>query len=137
PNKPNFFNFFKGAKHMIGAHIRAYNAIHEIRKEKNHPGETKVGVAHHLRVFDTDEQRSGSKWAAGMMSHVFHDIFLEGMTYGKFLFPLGNGNYPYGKGTYCDFMGINYYSRDIVQYSWNPLRLFGELTVKEGAEMND
>lgn len=137
PNKPNFINFFKSSKYMIGAHIRAYQAIHEIRRDKNFPGKTMVGAAHHLRVFDTAEQDAGSKWPKRMMNRVFHDVFLEGMTYGRFLFPIGSGNYPYGKGTYCDFMGINYYSRDIVRFSKNPLRLFGELTVKEGSRMND
>src|SRR5690625_3868694 len=34
-------------------------------------------------------------------------------------------------------MGINYYSRDIVTFSWNPLRMFGELTVKENTAIND
>src|SRR5699024_5343597 len=38
---------------------------------------------------------------------------------------------------YCDFMGVNYYSRDIIRFSYNPLRLFGELTVKEDTEVND
>src|SRR5699024_8701363 len=38
---------------------------------------------------------------------------------------------------YCDFMGVNYYSRDIIRFSYNPLRLFVELTVKEDTEVND
>src|SRR5699024_1480673 len=74
---------------------------------------------------------------ASMMDHVFHNIFLEGMVHGKFIFPIGNGGYPLGKGPYCDFMGVNYYSRDIIRFSYNPLRLFGELTVKEDTEVND
>lgn len=137
PNKPNFVNFFKAAKNMVAAHIRAYRVIHEIRNEQNFSGKTMVGVAHHLRLFDTEARRRGDRLASSMMDHVFHDIFLEGMVYGKFIFPIGSGNYPYGKGTYCDFMGINYYSRDIVRFSWNPLRMFGELTVKEDKATND
>lgn len=137
PNKPSFPKYFVGARHMIGAHIRAYNAIHEIRKEQNFPGTTMVGVANHLRVFDPAPKDPKAKWTIKMLEHVFHGIFLEGMIYGKFLFPVGNGGYPYGAGTYCDFMGVNYYSRDIVEFSMNPLRLFGELTVRNGAETND
>jgi len=137
PNKPNFINYFKGAKNMISAHIRAYKTIHEIRREQGYSKKTMVGVAHHLRVFDTATRSTGGKVAANMMDHVFHHIFLEGMTYGKFVFPIGHGHYPYGEKTFCDFMGINYYSRDIVRFSWNPLRLFGELTVKDGTATND
>ncbi|MUV36884.1 Beta-glucosidase [Lentibacillus sp. JNUCC-1] len=122
---------------MIGAHIRTYNTIHEIRSEQNFPGTTRVGAAHHLRVFDPEKGDPQAKGTVRMLEHVFHDLFLEGMVYGRFLFPIGNGGYPYGKGTYCDFMGINYYSRDIVSFSMNPLRLFGDLKVREGAETND
>ena len=137
PNKPNFFNFFKAAKYMVRAHIRAYESIHEIRRDKNHPGKTMVGAAHHLRVFDIDHKSPGGTLPASMMDHVFHNIFLEGMVHGKFIFPIGNGGYPLGKGPYCDFMGVNYYSRDIIRFSYNPLRLFGELTVKKDTEVND
>lgn len=137
PNKPNFINFFKGAKHMAGAHIQAYKTIHEIRAEQNFQGETKVGVANHLRVFDVKEDDNAAKWSANILNYVFHEIFLESMIHGQFKFPIGNGHYPYGKGTYCDFMGVNYYSRDMINFTWDPLRLFGELTVKEGVETND
>lgn len=137
PNKPSFIRYFKGAKHMIGAHVEAYKTIHKIRTEQNHPGKTMVGVANHVRLFDAYEEKAAAKWSASLLDHVFHEIFLEGMIYGKLKFPLGMGGHPYGKGMYCDFMGINYYTRDIIKFSWNPLRMFGELTVQEGAEVND
>lgn len=137
PNKPSFIRYFRGAKHMIGAHIQAYKTIHNIRTEENHPGKTMVGVANHLRLFDAYEEKATAKWSASLLDYVFHELFLEGMIHGKLKFPLGMGHHPYGKGTYCDFMGINYYTRDIIKFSLNPLRMFGELTVREGAEVND
>jgi len=137
PNKANFIHYFKGAKHMILAHIKAYKLIHKIRDENNFIGTTKVGIAHHLRVFEAKEHRTLAKIPTTLMTHVFHTIFLEGMTYGKLVFPLGLGNYPLGKGTFCDFMGINYYSRDIVKFSLNPFRMFGQLTVKVNTAVND
>ena len=67
---------------------------------------------------------------------VFQDVFLEGMGRGHFLPPLGRG-YPFGKGVYQDFLGINYYSRDMVQFSWKPTELFAKRLVKKGALRND
>lgn len=87
PNKPNFINFFRGAKNMIGAHVRAYQTIHDIRAEKNFPGKTMVGVAHHLRVFDTDVQDTNAKLPKSMMEHVFHDIFWKAWYMGSFYSP--------------------------------------------------
>src|SRR5699024_11415232 len=89
------------------------------------------------RYFATDQHNKRDNIPKRMMEHIFHTIFLEGMTKGKFMAPIGSGNYPYGEGIYSDFIGINYYSRDIVRFSTNPLRVFGKLTVKEGAPTND
>lgn len=57
PNKPSFAKYFIAAKQMITAHIRAYQTIHEIRKEQHFKGETRVGISHHLHVFATDRNR--------------------------------------------------------------------------------
>src|SRR5699024_5785455 len=122
PNKPNFFNVFEAARYAVRAPIRAYESSQEIRRDKNHPRTTMVRADHHLRVFDIDHKSPGGILPASMMDHVFHNIVLEGMVHGKFIFPIGNGGYPLGKGPYCDFMGVNYYSRDIIRFSYNPLR---------------
>lgn len=137
PKKPNFLNYFKGAKHMIAAHIEAYKTIHSIRTEKAFAGTTLVGVAHHLRVFDRHAESKLAKLPVKLVEHMFHTLFLEGMTYGRMRFPLGVGGYPYGKGVYSDFLGINYYSRDMIRFTWNPLRMFADLKVLEGASVND
>ena len=50
--KKNLRLVLKVMKHMALCHISAYRLIHEIRKEKGWPGQTMVGVANHLRVFD-------------------------------------------------------------------------------------
>src|SRR5699024_3086553 len=76
PNKPNFFNFFKAAKYMVRAHIRAYESIHAIRRAKNHPGKTIVGATHYLRVFDIDHTISRGFLLSCMLVYVFHNIFL-------------------------------------------------------------
>jgi len=137
PEKPSFINYFKGMKHMTMAHIESYRRIHAIRKEMGFESGTMVGVAFHIRVFDAKEGSVLARLPRKLLEHNFHTLFFEGMIRGKFLFPIGTGGYPYGEGSYCDFFGLNYYSRDIVGFSWNPLRLFSKLLVQEGSEVND
>lgn len=39
---------------------------------------------------------------------------------------MGNG-YDKNKGTYADFLGINYYTRNIVEFAWDPRLYFHKL----------
>ncbi|MEL7656933.1 MAG: glycoside hydrolase family 1 protein [Bacillota bacterium] len=137
PQEPSLKKYFRGARNMILAHIEVYRMIHRIRKEKNFDGKTLVGVAHHVRVFDPADDNPSARFACNLANYSFHKIFFEGMTNGKVMFPIGTGSYPLGKGKYSDFIGINYYTRDIVKFTWDPTRLFGEFTVNKGAKLND
>lgn len=133
----NVSYYFKAMKNMILSHIEAYNIIHKIRKVKGFSGETMVGVANHIRVFDTSDNDVLAKLPKSLLEYSFHKLVINGMVYGKLSFPLGFGVYPYGRKVFCDFFGVNYYSRDIVKFSWKPSRLFSDLKVKEGSETND
>ena len=113
----------KGAKNFINAHIHCYKTIHRIRKEKNWPGKTMVGAAHHLRIFQGDKG-SLAHLSAKIHKQIFQGIFLEGMTKGHLVFPLGSGH-PWGKGTFCDFIGVNYYSRDMIRGKLSALPVLG------------
>lgn len=117
--------YLKGAKLMILAHQKVYDLIHSIQSGKDR--KCRVGVAHHLRVFEPLE---GSLISALTSKYyfrrLFEDIFLEGMTKGKLMLPLlGQGS-----GRNCaDFIGVNYYTRDLVRYMG--------LEVKKGARTNN
>jgi beta-glucosidase len=137
PQKQSTVAYFKVMKNMIKAHIEAYKLIHEIRSKNGYIGKTLVGIANHVRVFDTESKDILTKLACNLVEYNFHTICMEGMMHGKFKFPLGFGNYPLGKGEFYDFLGINYYSRDIIKFTWDLTRLFAAITVKEGAELND
>lgn len=137
PQEPNLRKYFSGARNMILAHLEAYRIIHRIRNEMGFDGKTLVGVAHHVRVFDPAGNNFRTRLACGLGDYNFHRIFFEGTTYGKLKFPVGLGGYPFGKGLFCDFIGINYYSRDIVKFTWDITRLFGDYTTKENADYND
>jgi beta-glucosidase len=143
PGKKDIRALFRAAKNIIHGHIKSYRTIHQIREDRGFDDSEKtlVGVAHHLRIFDPVEENPLSsllnKFSARLLEYSFQNLFLEGMAWGIFKFPLGMGGYPAGKGRFFDFLGINYYSRDMVKFAWNPARMFGKLTGKEGAPVND
>lgn len=129
-HKDDIKGYFTAAKHLILAHLQAYRRIHAIRREKGFEGATKVGFAHHAAVLTVDSKNPLTQLSRKMMDYSFHQIFERGFVEGKLLIPIGSG-YPQGKGRFCDFLGINYYSRHIIKNSWNPAMLFGQVTVDE------
>ncbi len=135
PGKKSMGDYFKGAGNMIRAHIMAYRKIHELRKTKGYE-DTLVGVANHLRLYDSKNDSSLEKLVCRLYDRLTQEIFISGMTEGKLIPPLGAG-YPLGKGRYFDFFGINYYTRDMIGFTFDPAMMFGRREVKEGAETND
>lgn len=101
---------------MAAAHIEAYELIHKLRKQEQYPGweKTRVSFANHLRVFEPK-----SKWNikhqinCKIAERLFQDSLSDAMGRGIFIFPFKNiCRLP--KGEYCDFIGINYYSKTTV-----------------------
>lgn len=136
PGDQNILNYFKGARHMIAAHIAAYGNIHELARGQGRPA-PRVAAAHHLRVFEPAEGKVVEKWICGAFERLFHNIFAEGMATGRLLLPIGRG-YPFGKGDFQDYVAINYYTRDMIFFNLGkPLQLFGDTQVKPGAPAND
>lgn len=133
--KDDMKSYFKASKHMILAHLKSYQLIHQLRKERGFKGETKVGFAHHLAALRVKGKNPLTNLSRMTMDYSFHSIFFKGMVEGKLSFPMGHG-YPFGKGIFCDFLGINYYSRHIIKSTMNLATLFGEVTVEEGLGEN-
>ncbi len=133
PGKKDLGLAFKVMRNLALCHLEAYPVIHKVRKNKGFPGETKVGVAHHVRVFTPATLSPLDKLAARIVKRLFQDALIQAMTTGVFSFPLGSGA-PKGKGSFCDFMGINYYTRDIVTFS---IKGGYKLSVNSGAPVND
>lgn len=100
---------------MARCHIAAYKAIHELRA--GYAEKTMVGVANHLRVFVPRNRLNPlDHLAAGVMSYLFQDGIVRLMSRGSLHFPAGLFIGRKMKGNYCDFMGINYYSRSTVRF---------------------
>jgi beta-glucosidase len=133
--KGKMIEYFKGAKNMVLAHICSFRKIHELRGRMGFSN-TMVGVANHMRIFDPKYGTRRERLSCWLNNHLFHEIFISGMAEGRLLPPIGLG-YPLGKGPFMDFFGLNYYSRDMLYGTWNPVELFSRMEVKAGTDTND
>lgn len=128
PAHQNMGEFFRGSRHIIKAHQLAYQVIHEIRTKHDwhiDGMETHVGIAHHVRVFDPLHWWNPLAWlGCKVLQFITQDRFIRAMT---------------GRPgrRYADFLGLNYYTRDIVALAWNPAGLFTKLLVKKNAPVNE
>lgn len=132
-NEP--FRGFKILKNMMHAHALAYQVIHQIYEERGLT--VKVGLAHHMRNFDPlSVHNPFDRMAARMANRMNNNLVLEAMLHGRLLMPLGSGQ-PWGSGPFCDFIGLNYYTRDFVRFTPNPAKVFMEFSTNQHAEQND
>ncbi len=136
--KDEIMSYFRASRNLIIAHLKTYEMIHKMREEMGYH-DTLVGIAMHLAYFDVSGNKLLTRISKELMDYSFHKLFLNGMVEGHLTFPIGSG-YPIGKGIYCDFLGINYYSSHLIHSSSNPAMLFGEVKVEEDlpdASVND
>jgi beta-glucosidase len=105
----------KVMRNLCLAHVDAYRKIHEVLGPA-----AKVGFAQHLRVFDPATKAPWDRLAARLLDRVFQSASTEALCTGRLRFPLGCGA-PRGRGDFCDFLGINYYTRDLVRLSLKSL----------------
>jgi len=98
---------------MAGCHIRAYERIHRMRKAMGYT-DTRVGISLHMRAFapmnpmSTLQERSVqiSRWC-------FQGSVARAFLLGEFLPPMEKlGRFE--RNVYCEFLGINYYTRNHV-----------------------
>lgn len=127
--KDDIKSYFKASRNLIISHLKAYEMIHKIRETMGYK-DTLVGIAMHIAYFDVNEKNLLTSISKKLMDYSFHKLFLKGMIEGHLTFPIGWG-YPLGRGRYCDFIGVNYYSRHLIHSSSNPAMLFGEVRVED------
>ncbi len=113
PGKNSVFKAFKVMSIMATCHIEAYKIIHQIRKEKGY-GDTKVGFAHHMRVFEPKNPKNlWHKFCAKASERMFQSALTKACLVGKFQFPVKN-ILKNASGEYADFIALNYYTRNAV-----------------------
>lgn len=127
--KDDVISYFKATKNLIMAHLKTYRLIHKIRISMGHQ-DTKVGFAHHLALFEVAGDSWLTKFSKKWVDYSFHQLFLSGMVKGHLRFPIGRG-FPLGKGIFCDFIGVNYYSRHVINPSNNIATFFGDIGVDD------
>jgi len=105
---------------MVSAHAAAYQVIHEIQSKAS------VGMAINYRSFvPARKWMPFDKWIANFQSRNYNDLFADPQLNGYIKYLLLSKKVPKAKDTQ-DYLGINYYSRDLVKFS--PFNLGGFLS---------
>lgn len=120
---------------FLKAHARAYRAIHRIDPDAS------VGLAHHMRAFDP------SRWwhpldhlIAKVVSAFWNEQILDAITSGRIRFDVPlllsyDERWPELAGT-LDFIGLNYYTRDLIRSDLGQAEGFA-LEVAPGSARSD
>lgn len=135
PGARDIFKTFKVISQLLKTHVRLYSLIHEIRQKRGFKGKTLVGAAIHLRIFDGIT--TPGRMTAKLVNYFFHRLFMEGTVRGKIKFPLSRDGYKYKKGIYVDFLGVNYYTRNIVEFALDPSLYFHRLVNDKDLRRSD
>jgi beta-glucosidase len=133
PGEKDFGRTVLVLRHLLSAHALAYHVLHRELGRK-----IEVGIAKHFRIFDPwNSRHPGDRSAARLNDFMFNRAFLIALTSGRLRPPLAlRSTDPSLAGT-LDFIGVNYYSRELVRF--RPLRpgdLFSEFRTKPDAPHN-
>ncbi len=114
PGRKSYREMFRVLSHLAWCHIRAYELIHALRREMGY-GDTMVGFADHVRVFDPAEPLNPvHRLAASAGEWLFQGALERAALRGDFRPPLRSPQ-PVKRGEYADFLGVNYYTRSTVR----------------------
>jgi beta-glucosidase len=119
--------------HLLRAHWLAYERL------KARWPQAQVGLAHHLRIFDPLRPwHPADRAIAALYQRTFNGTLLRSLRNGRPAFPLNRVGHAHGPARSQDYLGLNYYTRNLVRF--NPrarLELYGELMVRRGAPRSD
>jgi beta-glucosidase len=119
-------------RHMLLAHGVGYQAIH------THQPQAQVGAAMAIRLFQPSNPTSRlDRMAGALKRYLVEDIWLQGVADGRVRFPLGLNEYNHALANSMDFIGVNYYTRDLVRFTPDPRRLFGAEHFEADGEFSD
>ena len=113
PGRKSYLQTFRVMENMAYCHIRAYGMLHEIRADMGYT-DTFVGFANHVRVFDPKNPKNPlHRLLARLAEWLFQGALTLARGTGRFRLPLRN-RWHVKPGEYCDFNGVNYYTRSTV-----------------------
>jgi beta-glucosidase len=106
----------QAVRHLLRAHVLAYHAIHARQPA------ARVGVAHHALALRPCNPNSGLDWlSTRVRDFLMNDLFVDSLVTGALRVPgLFWERLP--SGNTLDFIGLNYYTRDVVRNNGLDLR---------------
>ena len=132
PEKPLAPAALRVYRHLLLAHGIGYQTIHSLQPEAN------VGAALAIRHFQpSNPQRRLDRLAAGIKRYVGEDVWLRSVADGRIRLPLGVNDYHHALAHSMDFIGVNYYTSDLVRFTPDPRPLFGREHYAPDAEFSD
>ncbi len=113
PGRRSFLEMSRVMTNMAAAHIEAYGLIRKTRLQMGYK-DTRVGFANHLRVFaPRDPDNPLHRFWASRAEQLFQGSLTRAMCTGRAAIPIGQ-HPSIVPGRYCDFHGVNYYTRSTV-----------------------
>ena len=132
PRKPNPRQAVLAFRHQLLTHGVAYQTIHSIQPDAH------VGYAKAVRLFKGQRPNSQlDRYAAGIKRYLFEHIWFMATVDGRIRPPIGLNTYHHALKDSFDFVGVNYYTRDLVRFHPDPRALFGKETFDPSGEFSD
>ncbi len=145
PNVYSYFSYIDGSfppgKHdlqagfhvmanLVRGHALAYAAIHTIQNQ------AQVGIAQNYRSFKPARSWLPlDKLSAGLQQALFNNLFPRAITDGVVDYVYKRIRIPEAARTQ-DFLGVNYYTRDLVAFTLSPASGFGRNTLQPGVPVS-
>ena len=113
PGRKSLLDMSRVMTNLAAAHIEAYGLIRKTRLQMGYQ-DTKVGFANHLRSFaPKDPANPLHRFWASRTEQIFQGSLTRAMCLGRTAFPI-TSHPSILPGRYCDFHGVNYYTRSTV-----------------------
>jgi beta-glucosidase len=118
---------------LLRGHWLAYERIKARRPD------VRVGLAHHLRIFDPARRLAPQDLAvAAIFQRIFNETVLLSLRKGRLAFPLTRAGKAFGPRHSQDFFGLNYYTRELVKFNRKyQAELFGQRVLKSDVLRSD
>lgn len=122
----------KALTQMLRGHAAAYRIIHQVQPD------AQVGFANYFRLFDPAQAASPLDRLVAAQQHRFVNMtFIDGAATGRVRTLPWVVNLPEAART-LDFVGVNYYTRDMVSFDLrSPKQFFGRNYPAPGAPVSD
>lgn len=115
PQVRSFWRARRVERHMLSAHIKVYRLIHKVYKEL-YLSSPHVGIAQHMMALVPCAKNIKNRWGAYLRHKLFNEGYLDTLSRHKTL----------------DFIGVNYYSRQLVDVKkWGIRHLLADVGKQE------